>query len=144
MMTIETLRARLSTTKSFDWMFNSNEKTDEGNKISIQGKSIEDSIELFSMLAAYLYSKNMPFKIATAERFGLSETNKEQAYKAMTIYCVNGYDFSSLCEDVYSLTLNYKGWFNIKTPTSYQHYAGGLFFRNDRDINGQYIPAKQF
>jgi hypothetical protein len=141
MMTLETLRARLTDSRIFDWMFNSYATTDNGMKISIQGKSIEDSIFLFGRLSEYLYSNNIPFKVATSRRFDLVDTNKEQSHKAMTIYCVDGSDFSQLCEDVYSLTLDYKGWQDIKTPTSYEHYAGGLFFRNDRNANGVYVPA---
>jgi len=141
MMTLETLRARLTDSRIFDWMFNSSATTDNGMKISIQGKSIEDSIFLFGRLSEYLYLNNIPFKVATSRRFDLVDTNKEQSHKAMTIYCVDGSDFSQLCEDVYSLTLDYKGWQDIKTPTSYEHYAGGLFFRNDRNANGVYVPA---
>ena len=141
MMTLETLRARLTDSRIFDWMFNSSATTDNGMKISIQGKSIEDSIFLFERLSGYLYSNDIPFKVATSRRFDLADTNKEQSHKAMTIYCVDGSDFSQLCEDVYSLTLDYKGWQDVKTPTSYEHYAGGLFFRNDRNANGIYIPA---
>jgi len=141
-MTTLTLRKRLTESKIFDWMFNSSSTSNNGMKISIQGKSIDDSIFLFERLNEYLYSNNVPFKIATQKRFELKKANKEQSHKAMTIYCVDGFDFSQLCEDIYGLTLDYKGWHNIKTPTNYQHYAGGLFFRNDRDINGVYVPAK--
>ena len=80
----------------------------------------------------------MPFKVATANRF---ELDSEQGFKAFTIYCPDGFDFEQLCEDVYGLTMDYKGWQNIKTPTSYSHYAGGLFVRNDRDANGVYVSA---
>jgi hypothetical protein len=142
MMTTETLTRRLTESNIFDWMFNSSATTNNGMKISIQGKSIADSIFLFEKLSEYLYAKNIPFKVATRRRFDLIKANKEQSHKAMTIYCVDGSDFSQLCEDIYSLTLDYKGWQNIKTPSSYEHYAGGLFFRNDRNEQGVYIPAK--
>lgn len=141
-MTTETLTRRLTESNIFDWMFNSSATTNNGMKISIQGKSIADSIFLFEKLSEYLYTKNIPFKVATKRRFDLIKANKEQSHKAMTIYCVDGSDFSQLCEDIYSLTLDYKGWQNIKTPSSYEHYAGGLFFRNDRNEQGVYVPAK--
>ena len=137
-METETLRARLTDSRVCDWSFNTSATTDNGMKISIQGKNIEDSIFLFEKLSGYLYANNVPFKVATSKRF---ELDGEQSRKAMTIYCVDGFDFAQLCEDVYSLTMDYKGWQNIKTPTSYVHYAGGLFFRNDRDSKGLYIPA---
>lgn len=140
-MTLETLRLTLIHSRFFDCMFNTSATTDNGMKISIQGKSMLDSIFLFERLNEYLYSNNIPFKVATSRRFDLINTNKEQSHKAMTIYCVDGYDFSQLCEDVYRLTVDYKGWQDIKTPTSYEHYAGGLFFRNDRNTNGEYLPA---
>lgn len=141
-MRLETLRARLTDSRIFDWMFNTSSTTDNGMKISIQGKSIEDSIFLFSKLKDYLYSNDIPFKVVTSKRYDLRDVNKEQSYKAMTIYNVDGSDFFTVCEDIYSLLIDYKGWFDIKTPTNYNHYAGGLFFRNDRDEYGNYIPSK--
>jgi hypothetical protein len=141
-MTQDTLRRRLTDSPLFDWSFNSTATTNNGMKISIQGKSIEDSMFLFNALQGFLYETNTPFKVATTKRFDLIKANKEQSHKAMTIYCVDGSDFSQLCEEVYSLTLDYKGWQDIKAPTSYEHYAGGLFFRNDRDAKGNYLPAK--
>ena len=140
-MTQDTLHRRLTEGRLCDWMFNSSARTDNGMKISIQGKCIEDSVELFNLLSEYLYSNNVPFKIATSKRYSLIKESKEQSHKAMTIYCVDGSDFFQLCEDIYSLTLGYKGWKDIKTPSSYEHYAGGLFFRNDRDVNGLYLPS---
>tara|TARA_R110000868_G_scaffold87876_2_gene245410 strand:+ start:1846 stop:2262 length:417 start_codon:yes stop_codon:yes gene_type:complete len=137
-MNVQTLRARLNDSRMFDWSFNSSATTENGMKISMQGKSVEDSIFLFEKLSGYLYANNIPFKVATAKRF---ELDSEQGRKAMTIYCVDGFDFAQLCEDVYGLTMDYKGWQDIKIPTSYSHYAGGLFVRNDRDANGVYIPA---
>lgn len=125
----------------YDIMFNTFSSTENGMKISIQGKSIEDSCYLYDKLHEYLFANNIPFKVATSKRFGLIDTHKEQSHKAMTIYCIDGFYFSQLCEEVYTLTLDYKGWEDIKTPTSYKHYAGGLYFRKDRDANGNYIPA---
>lgn len=140
-MTTDRLFSLLSKAKSYDLMFNTSATTKNGMKISIQGKCIIDSIFLFKSLSEYLYLNNIPFKIATSKRFDLVNSNKEQSYKSMTIYNTDGFDFSKLLEDVYTLTLDYKGWYNINTPKSYEHYAGGLFFRNDRDVNGCYIAA---
>lgn len=113
-----------------------------GMKISIQGKCLDHSIFLYERLAAFLTSKDIPFKVATINRYALRNRNPEQSFKAMTIYCPNVVNFERLCEDVYSLIPDYKGWYDINTPTSYKHYAGGLFIRNDRDENGLYVPAK--
>lgn len=141
MMNTATIKRRLNNASSFDLMINSPARTDNGMKISIQGKSIEDSIFLYSRLADYLMMADIPFKVATANRYALRDANKEQSYKAMTIYLPNGEDFFELCEGVYLKIMDYSGWRDIKTPSSYHHYAGGLFYRNDRNKNGQYVPA---
>ena len=129
----------LNSCKRSDIMFNSETSTSDGWKISIQGKCVEDAVFLFNALDSFLRYNEIPFKVATKKR--LSSGNVEQSRKAMTIYCPNNLDVSILAEDVYGLITSYKGWYDVKTPTSYSHYAGGLFIRNDR-INGQYIPAK--
>ena len=121
--------------------------THNGMKISIQGKSIEDSYFLYSRLADYLCEINTPYKVATKRRFDLKgRANEglryiEQSHKAMTIYCIDGFPFDKLCEEVYSRIKDYKGWHDIKTPTSYEHYAGGVYFRHAKDEMGNYIPA---
>lgn len=120
-------------------MVNFPTSTSNGWKLSIQGKSIEDASFLFERLEGFLSSNSIPFKVGTAKRF--SHENKEQSKKAMTIYVPNSFNHLELAEEVYSLILDYKGWQDIKTPSSYSHYAGGIFFRNDRDESGQYIPA---
>lgn len=141
-MNTETLNKRLTDTSRYDMNVHAPTITDNGYKISIQGKNVSDSIFLYERLSSYLMSNDIPFKVATINRFSLRGTNKEQSFKAMTIYCPDGTDIMSLCEEVYSLTIDYKGWQDIKTPTRYFHYAGGLFFRNDRNEYGQYIPAQ--
>ena len=140
-MTDSLLKRKLIETSLYDVNFHSELSSNNGNKISIQGKNTGDSIFLFKKLNGYLHANNIPFKLATINRYALLNTNKEQSHKAMTIYCPDGFDFKKLCEEIYSLSIDYKGWFDIKTPTSYTHYAGGLFFRNDRDQNGIYIKA---
>lgn len=129
----------LSSATKFDMMVNFPTSTSNGWKLSIQGKSIEDASFLFERLEGFLSSNSIPFKVGTAKRF--SHENKEQSKKAMTIYVPNSFNHLELAEEVYSLILDYKGWQDIKTPSSYSHYAGGIFFRNDRDESGQYIPA---
>ena len=139
-MTTDLLLRRLnSATSVCDWMFNSVAKTDNGNKLSLQGKSTEDAALLYELLHPYLYANNIPFKVATCQRTQ-NKNMGEQRNKVVTIYIPNEMDVTEVAEQVYSLTMNYKGWYNIKTPTSYQHYAGCVFVGNDRQ-NGAYVPA---
>jgi hypothetical protein len=119
--------------------FHANANTSEGWKLSIQGKTVEDAIYLLDALKDFLFESNVPFKMGTQN---LIDRKSEQSTKLMTIYVPNGVDVKQLAEAVYSRTLDYKGWYDIKTKLGYQHYAGGVFFRNDRDVNGTYIPAK--
>lgn len=141
-MTTSVLKRRLIETSVYDMNVHAYTKTDNGWKISIQGKTVTDSIFLYERLSSWLIGLDIPFKVATINRYSLRNNNKEQSFKAMTIYCPNGVDINWLCEEVYSSITDYKGWRDIKTPTGYEHYAGGLFFRNDRNENGVYIPAK--
>lgn len=140
-MESSTLLRRLVNTSVFDMAIHSPLSSSNGWKISIQGKTVGDSIFLYERLGAFLMSNDVPFKIATINRYALRNKNPEQSFKAMTVYCPNGFDFSVLCEEVYSRTMDYKGWWSVNTPTSYEHYAGGLFIRNDRDESGAYLPA---
>ena len=140
-MTRDALKRRLLVTSVYDMNIHSPLSSDNGWKISIQGKTINDSIFLYERLSSFLMDNNVPFKVATINRYELRRVRKEQSHKAMTIYCPDGMDFNTLCENIYNLIIDYKGWQDIKTPTSYEHYAGGLFIRNDRDENGKYIPA---
>jgi hypothetical protein len=134
------IRNHITNAARYDVAMHATSNTDNGWKISIQGKSVEDSFFLYERLSRYLVENDVPFKVATDKRY--ADSDKEQSRKAMTIYCPNEIGFMGLCEDVYSRIMDYKGWHDIKTPTSYQHYAGGLFFRNDRGENGEYIPAQ--
>jgi hypothetical protein len=111
----------------------------KGFKLSIQGKDIEDSLYLGKHLLPYLVKKDISFKIGTLKR--LNHNNKEQARKILTIYVPDDEELMSFAEEIYKKTKNYKGWHNIKTPKGYQHYAGPIFYRNDRDKEGRYIPS---
>jgi len=139
-MTHEAIHNHLETTRIFDLQFDNSTVTDKGFKISIQGKTIEDSVYLYDTLHKFFYKNNIPFKVGTAKRVALKN---EQGNKVMTIYCPDTMNVNELAEKVYSLIPNYKGWYNIKTPTSYEHYAGGLFIGNDRNANGYYVPATE-
>jgi len=140
-MTTEKLLSRLnSSTSAFDWMFNTSADTNNGDKLSLQGKSTSDCAELYGMLKDYLFANEIPFKIGTCQRMN-NEFLGEQRRKAVTIYVPNHMDVKEVAEKVYSLTTDYKGWHDVKTPTSYEHYAGCVFIGNDQR-NGKYVPAK--
>jgi hypothetical protein len=119
--------------------FHSDAVTSDGWKLSIQGKSIEDAVYLLDTLKDFLYEVNAPFKVGTQN---LIDRKSEQSTKLMTVYIPNGVDVMDFAEAVYSRILSYKGWYDVKSKDGYRHYAGGVFFRNDRDTNGVYIPAK--
>ena len=128
----------LASSSRSDFMFDTDADTSDGWKISIQGRSIKDADFLHTALSSFLKDASIPFKVGTAKR--INSLNKVQSRKVMTIYCPNNIDINSLAEQVYQLTFEYKGWYDIPTPSSYSHYAGGLFIRNDR-VNGQYVPC---
>lgn len=138
-MTESRVHTLISRAKRYDIIFRTDASTSNGWKISIQGKRVEDIVYLYSRLRDYLDDNNVPFKIATKKRLDIKG---EQGNKAMTIYCPNGTRIKDLAQDVYRLIKDYKGWWDVKTPHGYDHYAGGLFIRNDRDEYGNYIPAK--
>lgn len=92
----------------------------------------------------FLQTNNISFKVATINRINCNNEEKslrllEQSRKVMTVYCPEDMDHLELCNQIYQLTKSYKGWYDIRTPSSYEHYAGGLFYRCDRDENGYYI-----
>lgn len=131
--------------KVYDCMFNTDAITNNGWKLSIQGKSVSDAMVLYNSLSEYLFSNNIPFKVATQKRIRLS--NKVQACKVMTIYIPNDVNRYELAESIYEHILHYKGWQNIRHIrhglVGYECYAAGIFMRNDRDVHGNYIPAQQ-
>lgn len=134
-----TLSQYLRDSNKFDISFNFKRDCSNGDKISIQGKSLSDVITLKNMLFDYLTDNEISFKIATLKR--VSHKDSEQSRKVFTIYVPNDINVMELCEEIYKRTITYKGWYDIKTPTSYKHYGGGLYYRNDRDNNGNYIKA---
>jgi len=139
-MTHEVIYRHIEKTRIFDLQFGNSTITNKGFKISIQGKNIEDSVYLYDTLHKFFYKNSIPFKVGTAKRVALKN---EQGNKVMTIYCPDTMNVNELAEKVYSLTQDYKGWYDVKTPTSYEHYAGGLFIGNDRNVNGYYVPATE-
>jgi hypothetical protein len=120
-------------------MVNTDSDISDGWKLSIQGKTVQDAMFLYDALKGFLYHTKAPFKMGTKKL--IDKKDPEQSTKLMTIYVPNGIDVKCYAELVYRLILDYKGWYDIKPKRSYEHYAGGIFFRNDREDSGAYIPA---
>jgi hypothetical protein len=112
-----------------------------GMKLSILGKTVEDIYKVYGLLKPYLHKNRITYKVATRKR--VEQATPPQNYKIMTIYIPDGESWSEIAEDVSQLLHKgrYKGWHNIPTPPLYQHYANAVFYRNDRDSSGAYIPA---
>ena len=152
-MTREQISRYLDSTKVYDLHLYTPEMSrnaSNGWKLSIQGKTKEDSLYLWDRLHSILDKMNVPYKMGTAKRLELTQSDywkkREQGHKIMTIYIPNEYSKSkdevyAFAEQIYSNIKNYNGWHDVKTPTSYEHYAGGVFIRNDRDSYGEYVSA---
>lgn len=138
-MATKKLYNELINTNKYFIMHNTDADTSSGWKLSIQGKSVQDAMFLYDNLKGLLYSTNIPFKVGTQR---LIDRKDEQSTKLMTIYIPNGIDVKFFAELVYRNISNYKGWHDIKHKESYEHYAGGIFFRKDRGYDGIYIPVK--
>ena len=110
----------------------------EGWKLSIQGKTLEDSAYLYDHLITLLVGTQASFKFATQKLF---DYGGEQATKALTIYIPNGVDARSFAELVKINIPDYKGAEGIEEKKSYTKYSEGIFYRNDRTETGAYIPA---
>jgi len=129
----------LNTELRYDIQFNG-KNSDNGWKLSIIGKSLEDSIDVFKRLHSWLTLKNISHKSATKKR--VEYDHYEQSKKVMTIYVPNDMDHKKLAHKIEIILSGYKGWEDIKLPfKSYEHYSNAIFFRNDRNENGKYIPA---
>lgn len=130
----------LDSNKVYDINFDGS-SSKNGNKISIVGKSMEDVYELYDRLHEWLSLKDIAHKIATRKR--IEHSNYEQSKKLVTIYAPDNMDIFQLMNKIEVLLKGYKGWHDIKLPfKGYEHYSNAIFFRNDRDEYGNYIPAK--
>lgn len=111
----------------------------KGWKLSILGKSIKDSEYLIMRLFDFLMKNEIAHKWGTSKR--INHKHPIQSKKILTIYVPDSENHLKLAEKIYTLIKDYKGWYDIKTPKLYQHYAGGVFFRNDRTESGEYIKS---
>ncbi len=138
---LDAVKQAINAGKMPDVSFDGKE-SNEGNKISILGKSVEDSYELYDRLHKWLLDRKIAHKIGTRKR--LEHSDPEQSKKAMTIYAPSGSNFERLLSLVGDMVKGYEGWKDVKgTPfNGYERYSDGVYFRNDRDESGNYIPAK--
>lgn len=111
----------------------------DGFKLSIQGNTLEDSRFLYDKLIAFLLATKCSFKFGTKRL--IDHKHKEQSHKLLTIYIPNGVDVKSFAELVHLHIEDYTGGDDVPNPSSYEHYKNAIYYRNDRDSNGNYITA---
>ena len=113
----------------------------EGWKLSIQGKTVEDCCFLIDNLIGLLSQTKATFKCGTQKL--IDAKHSQQSTKLLTIYIPNNVDPKSFSELVKLNILKYKGAEGVNPPESYTTYSQelGIYYRNDRDTYGEYIPA---
>ena len=117
------------------------EKYDNGFKLSIQGTTLYDSEYLIDNVVPFLLENEITFKLATKRL--IEHDNPIQSKKLLTIYAPNHVPITEFAEIVYKLMKDYTGGETVKQPESYAHYNNAIYYRNDRDENGQYIRANK-
>lgn len=133
------LHQTLTSSQGYFEHYNGTADVSSGWKLSIQGKTIQDATFLYEALRGLLFASKASFKIGTKNL--IDKKHPQQSTKLLTIYVPNGVEVKSFCELVYLNIMDYKGGQDIKTPQSYEHYANAIYFRNDRNESGEYIPA---
>jgi hypothetical protein len=129
----------LSSKKVFDIQF-SGKPSSNGWKLSIAGKTLEDSIDLWERLHDYLLDQDIAHKFGTLKR--IQHPNKEQARKLLTVYIPDGSSVQVIAPEIEKRLAGYAGWRDIRTPKGYEHWGNAIFFRNDRDSGGNYIRVQ--
>lgn len=112
---------------------------DDGWKLSIQGETLDDCEYLYNHLIGFLMISKCSFKFGTKRLINCG--HPQQQHKLLTIYIPNGVNAESFAELVYLHISDYSGGNNVKIPDSYTHYKNAIYYRNDRDENGEYITA---
>lgn len=133
------LRKALEESYDFFIQHNGQANVTEGWKISIQGNTLDDAEYLYENLIPLLVVTKASFKFATKRL--IEYGHPQQSHKILTIYIPNKVDAESFCALVLLNIGDYTGGDNVAPPTSYKHYANAIYFRNDRDENGEYISA---
>jgi len=111
----------------------------DGWKLSIQGKTLDDGEWLYNHLIGFLMISKCWFKFGTKRLINCG--HPQQKHKLLTIYIPNGVDPKSFAELVHIQIEGYTGGNDVKAPDSYTHYKNAIYYRNDRDENGDYITA---
>lgn len=111
----------------------------DGWKLSIQGHNMEDMEFLIDRLVLFLESTKASYKFATQK---LIDLKNAQSTKLLTIYIPNGVEVKSYAELVHLNLEGYHGADDIEHKAGYTKYSPGIFYRNDRDGNGNYIYPK--
>lgn len=133
------IKKLLSSKKVFDLQF-PGKPSSNGWKLSIAGKTLDDSLDLWNRLHNYLVDQDIAHKFGTLKR--IKHPNKEQARKLLTIYIPDGMNVQGVAPEIEKRLNGYTGWRDIKTPSGYEHWGNAIFFRNDRDSKGNYIKAQ--
>jgi len=129
----------LSEAPGYFVQMNGHEPITNGWKLSIQGETLEHSKELYRDLLGFLIESGASFKFATGRL--VSSDIPEQKHKLLTIYIPNDIDQLVFAKLVDEQIPNYKGGEKVKAPTSYNHFSGSIYYRNDRTPDGTYIAA---
>ena len=93
--------------KNFD-IFIQGKPSLSGDKISIVGKSIEDSMFLYDKLNNWLSNHNIAHKFGTKKR--VSHPDPNQSKKLVTIYVPDDMDIQKLLIKIEYLIKSYTGW----------------------------------
>lgn len=111
----------------------------DGFKLSIQGNTLDDVIYLAEHITPFLTKAGITFKLATKKL--IDHKHPVQSHKLLTIYAPNDVPIRDFAEEIYKLMEDYTGGESVKQPESYTHYKNAIYYRNDRDENGEYIRA---
>lgn len=132
----EELIKALQTSKQAFIQVNGSCEWSDGWKISVQGKTVYDAINIVTALMPLFAATKVSFKIATQI---VIDSNSEQSTKLVTIYIPNNVDPKSYAELVKINLTNYEGAQGIPDKIGYIKYSEGIYYRNDRDSDGNYV-----
>jgi len=140
---IDELRKLLETYPLYFYMVRGNGNHTDGFKLSIQGNTIEDVIYLAEHITPFLAESGISFKLGTKKLIDYTGDHPQQKHKLLTIYAPNEVPIREFAETIYQLMEDYTGGDSVKQPDSYTHYKNAIYYRNDRNENGEYIKANK-
>lgn len=108
-------------------------------KVSVQGETIDDLLKIVELTYDKLVSKGLTFKYGTKKL--IEKNNTEQSTKFLTIYVPDNVTAKKIASWVAGLLVSYRGGDKFTSKRSYEMVVNGIFIRNDRDENGNYIKA---